>query len=211
MLGVMKKSDFFSVKKFCLLSILIFSLLGCICKEYLRERPDFPEKVAVLAMTNYTNDLEGPDIIRALFYHRVSEMGYSPIPIEEVDELLNKEGISEGGQLSALSPRELGKILGVKGLFYGDLIEFNYINIGFVTSRIVRVRFKLVEAETEEILWEKEARSSKSNVTFLGEEAKEAFVEGIAEQVVEMILRSPLKEEAEGCVEKIMRTLPRRG
>lgn len=168
-----------------------------------------PGSVAVLPFDNETVSLRGPELVRALVAERLKGLGYRSLPLAEIDEKLRAIGVTDGGQLRAYEPKEIGRALGSEGLFYGTLEEFVHQNVGFLRRRAVRVRLSLVEAGTGERLWEGVGVSGRARVALKKEKAGKAFLEGVVEDAAEGALRVPLLPEARKAVWKLFRGYPR--
>jgi hypothetical protein len=105
-------------------------------------------------MYNVTNDVEGPQLVRELMAERVEQGYYRTVPLEILDkELLEKTGITLGSQLELIAPEKLGEILGVDGLLYGYLLDFEDVTTGLVNVKRVRAGFRLVEVSTGKTIW----------------------------------------------------------
>ncbi len=133
-------------------------LLAAACSAPLRHyRPDPSNPVytvAVLPMYNVTNDVEGAQKVREEFYRRLTVRQYSVVPIPDVDrELMDGMGITLGDQLDMTTPEELGKLLGVDGLVYGYLLDFDDITTGLYNVKKVRAAFKFVETRSGAVVW----------------------------------------------------------
>lgn len=204
--------EMYRLPKFIMVLTLGFAvaiLFGCAAiPKYIIEGYKPPESLAVLPFANFTTDLDGPVIVRFLFHKHLPKRGYKVIPIEAVDELLQKQGITDAGQLSAISPQELGEKLKVDALIYGDLLEFKYVTLGIYNTRTVHANFKMVDARTSKTLWEDEKKVSNKRWGLSIEAAKEAFAKEIVGKLIDKIFRSPLKEEADEVVTKAASTLP---
>ncbi|PIU83815.1 MAG: hypothetical protein COS68_02000 [Elusimicrobia bacterium CG06_land_8_20_14_3_00_38_11] len=206
------------VKNYGLISFYIFNLsflifnclfLGCAPKaKYLIENYSPPQIIAVLPFNNQSVDLDAPVIMRYLFNKRLSAVGYNTIPLDEIDEKLREMGITDGGQLAATTPKELGEKLNADGLIYGDVLEFKYTTLGFYYARTVQANFKLFDSKNEKLLWEDERKVSNKKFEF--KEIGKAFALQLAEKGLDKALKSPLKEESNGVVNLSIMTLPRR-
>jgi hypothetical protein len=117
---------------------------------------DIPQKeytVAVLPLYNATNDIDGPVMLRQMFDRKLQPY-YKTMPLNAVDEILRDQaGVTLGGQLAMIEPRKLGEILGVDGLVYGYLLNFEDVKTVFYNVRKVRVAFKLVDTKTGNTVW----------------------------------------------------------
>ena len=110
--------------------------------------------VAVLPLYNATNDVGGPAMVRELFAERLDRWHYSSLPLEEVDlRLKDGFGITLGSQLELTTAAGLGAELGVDGLFYGYLLDFNHITTGVYNEKKVRAGFKLIDVKTGAVVW----------------------------------------------------------
>jgi hypothetical protein len=167
-------------------------------------------RVAVLPFDNQSTDVGAADVMRKLAEENFCKRGYPPLSTEEVDAKLSGLGVSEGGQLPGVKAEDLGKALGADLLCYGSVEDFTFQNLGFIIRKSVKLQIKLVSASTGETLYEG-AGSGKDMKVFLNkDEAKAAFVEQLAVKLVQNILKTPLKKEAETAAWKALDGLPRR-
>jgi len=144
--------------------ILLFILLifiGCTPKSnfVLKATPSIsPAKLAILPINNNTNDVAGGFIFRKVVYNNFEQNnhGYNVQNLKKTDELLNKAGITDGGQLRFLRPIELSEILGVDGLLYTDLDELHFMTFPYYHNRSVKATFLLYNFE--KLVWVKPIR-----------------------------------------------------
>lgn len=198
------------MKKNIVFFIIVLSfILGCVPKaRYIVKDFSYPRRVAVLPMINNTNDLDGPCMVRSLFHAGLKRKRYYTIPIKEIDRLLKNEGITDGGQLKAISYQELKEVLGVDAAFFGTLLEFGDIMLGFYQNRVVKANFKLIELGTGKILWEDEKKISNKKLAFNSKNAWKAFKKQVVEKTVEKTLRFHLRKESQRMINLILSTLP---
>ena len=146
--------------------ILIFILLfftGCSTKEefVLKATPSkSPAKLAILPINNNTNDVAGSMVFREILYNNFKEYhkGYDIQPLEKTDELLNRAGITDGGQLQFLRSIELAEILGVDGLLITNLDELTFVTYPYYHVRAVKATFYLYNFE--KLIWVQPIRSA---------------------------------------------------
>jgi hypothetical protein len=167
-------------------------------------------KVAVLLVSNDTNDLDGPGLVRGILFRKLSERGYDLVPLNDIDAKLKEQGFTDGGQLRAATPQQLGQWIGADTLFYITLEEFNYINVGFYWQRKVKIAGKLVEAKTGERLWEAERNWSTQAVVTNKEQAERQFAFQLAAKAFEKMTHLPLQAESQMAAERLLSTLPYR-
>ena len=138
---------------FCLAFALLM-LAGCAGRGLSPNRSNPVYKVAVLPFYNVTNDVDGPEMVRALFAARLDRWHYGSLALEEVDlKLRDGLGITLGSQLELTTASRLGELLGVDALFYGYLLDFNHITTGVLNEKKVRAGFKFVDAKSGTVLW----------------------------------------------------------
>jgi len=113
-------------------------------------------QTAVLPFANETNDVGAPEVIRKLLFEIAAGHHYALQPLEETDRRLREDlQITDGGQLELATPSGLGDALGVQTLFYGDVLEWKKVTTGFYNIVSVKARFKLVDAATGAVRWER--------------------------------------------------------
>lgn len=171
-------------------------------------KPPLVETLAVLPFDNESNDLDAPDILQKLVQAALQKSPYKLMDLDAVNGKLAAVGIIDGGQLAIVDPVKLGKDLGVHGLVFGYVESFDYINIGFYLQRKVKLSLRVVDVQTGATLWENTGTGSRPQIFLNKDDAKKAFLEGVAEQTIEKIAKSPLEEEAKTAVMNVLRTLP---
>lgn len=111
--------------------------------------------VALMPLYNASNDVGAPQMIREMAERHVQRRGhYSVKTLSETDQILRDQmGITLGSQLDMTSPKQLGETLGVDGVLYGYLINFDDVTTGVYNEKKVRAAFKLVDAKTGKVVW----------------------------------------------------------
>lgn len=145
--------------KWLLLIITLMWLAGCATPQSLvvPSNPSNPiKRVAILPMLDNSDDVEAVNRIREDFYNRLGRYHYDIQPLAETNELLNFQmGITMGKQYDMATPQEIGKTLGVDGVFYGYLLDFEDVTVGVSNIYSVRMGWKLVDTKTGKITWGK--------------------------------------------------------
>jgi hypothetical protein len=140
-------------------------------------------KVAVLPMRNDTDDVDGPNVVRQKMVQALQNRSYVVQDVKETDQILrDRMGINLGGQLDMTTPQKLGETLGVEGVLYGQLMDFDETTTGVYNARKVRGRFSLVNTATGQPLWqrglgvkaEQGTSSTASGLVTLGARASDA-------------------------------------
>ena len=173
-------------------------------------------KVAVMPMRNNTDHLYAPDWIRSSFNDAVPTRHYSTMPLEVVDQRLKEKiGLSVGAQLdidnptpATPTPQQVGAALGVDGIFYGTLQDFSNFVTGFYNKHKIKAKFKLVNAKTGAVVWERveEVADSETHVsiTEAAKSAKGKLMEMAADKYKEVPRQNPLPEPTAKLIEKFV-------
>lgn len=193
--------------------IILFAaiIIGLNCAHVPRNDPTNPIRtVAVLPMVNNTSDMDGPELVRKGFNKLVRNRYYEVMGIPQIDEILrDRMGVTLGGQLGLTNAQKLGEELGVDGVVFGELLDFNYTITGFYNSKVVRAKFKLVSTKTGNTVWEKEEKVQKSEVSFSTKSAIEAFKGNLGSKMFSKIVRvSPLQDETNELIYKFYYSFP---
>lgn len=193
-----------------LLALLVAGLVtGCASpKVYVSGQYAVPLPVALMPVANETTDLDGPPFVRQLLFDTLSARGMTLVPMADVDEKLKAQGFTDGGQLGAATAKQLGEWTGAKGIFYTNLINFNYMNLGYYWQRKVTVLGRLVRAEDGEKLWEAERTWMTLNIVTKHDEAAGQFLGQLGTQALEKTMHVPLQPEARIAVKRLIDTLP---
>jgi len=166
--------------------------------------------VAVMPFSNETNDLEGPPFVRKLIQEGLAARGVTLIALDEIDQKLKENGFTDGGQLRAAKPEDIGQWVGADTLFYTTLTEFGYINVGFYWQRKVELVGRLVDAKTGDRLWEAEKGWTTRWLVTNKNDAKNEFAAQLAVQAAERMMKMPLSKESRIVVNHLLDAIPYR-
>jgi len=152
-----------------LCALLLSSVAACGGRRAaLREGPPLPPatgpKVAIAPLENRSNDIDASGIIRSAFAAEIARRGWNLEPTEESDRALReKMGINYGGQLASTTPEQVCRALGVEGVFYGEVREWNKTTTGIYNHVTVTASFELYDRDGTRV-WEGSDTQSKVNV-----------------------------------------------
>jgi hypothetical protein len=105
-------------------------------------------------MKNDTTDVDGPNVVRQKMAEALKQRSYVVQDLKETDQILRDQmGINLGGQLDMTTAQKLGETLGVEGILYGTLMDFDETTTGVVNVKKVRGKFRLVNAQTAQAMW----------------------------------------------------------
>lgn len=160
---------------FFLFALLLLSLTGCGGRKAALRQEPAPSpatgpKVAVAPLENRSNDLDASEIIRFAFAGEIARRGWNVVPLAESDRVLRETlGISYGGQLPSTTPGEVCRALGVDGVFYGEVREWNKTTTGVYNRVVVTASFELYARDGNRV-WEGSDTQSKVAVPRGGRE-----------------------------------------
>jgi hypothetical protein len=178
---------------------------------YRKGSADVPHLIAVLPADNQSNDMAAPDTMKRVDSEILTYMGMMPIAGLEQDKQLRDMGITDGGQLRAFKPQDIAAKLGVDGLLYTVVENFNDINVGVYIRRIVEVKLKLVDAKGN-VLWDLHAEGKTQEFNISPTSMAQAAVQGAISNVVgsqlEKMLKIHLLVEAQKAAAKVTRSIP---
>ena len=185
--------------------------MGCVGdKYYLKKDFSPPAGVAILPINNHTTDMDGPSVVRYWLGSKLAEKkGYDVRSFDATDGFLKELGVTDGGQLAAVSVADVCRKLGVDALIYGDLLDFAYQTTGFINARKVRARFRMHDCKTGERIWEAEGVGASSKGALSGKEALKAGLSHLGTQFFDKASGSPLKYEAMDMAWDAIQFLPR--
>ncbi len=208
--SVVRRHPAFSLPTLLVLTAFPVLLAGCSAgPKYLAADYKAPSRYAVLPFTNLTNDVSAPETVRKALYQSLAARGYNAPAMPAIDEILKtKFGITDGGQLGSASPANLGKALSADGLFYGEVVSFMDLPLGYVRKRTVKVHLKLVDAASEQPLWEDQRSWTTPEIHIKSDDAQAAAARQVAERQLEKMTGQFLQRETQIVIERLLSTLP---
>ncbi|WP_022850763.1 fibronectin type III domain-containing protein [Limisalsivibrio acetivorans] len=150
---------FIRTSKLLILAVLLAVFLagGAFATEL-----NLPTSIAVLPVQGDGNH-EDLEELRITFFNHIGSKNYVDVEINDVNNRIFLLEKKTGKKWTEFSHRELSDTLGVGGLLYVNVIGIDKIYAGVYGSLTVRMRVKLVDAETGNILWEKEDKVVKQS------------------------------------------------
>ena len=148
-----------AASRFYTVFFILIVLAGCVPPRHIPQYYDASnplKRVAVLPMKNDTLDVDGPNVVRKKMIAVLENKSYNVRNTQETDQILRDQmGINLGGQLEMTTPQKIGEVLGVEGLLYGTLMDFDETSTGVLDVKKVRAKFKLVNTMTGQTVWER--------------------------------------------------------
>jgi len=112
-----------------------------------------PQTIAVLPFMNVTRSQHGSEEVRKGFFNHFSSLPYKGMKLYAVDNILRKAGLTDAEAINKISPQELGKILGVDAVIYGEISDFDKLFAVVYSSVSVGAEIKMYDTKTGILLW----------------------------------------------------------
>ncbi|MEN6321447.1 MAG: GNA1162 family protein [Syntrophaceae bacterium] len=112
-----------------------------------------PNTVAILPFFNRAQSQRGSEEVRKGFYNHFSSLPYKNIKLYSVDNMLRKAGLTDVEIINKTSPKELGRILGVDAVIYGNISDFDKLFAVVYSSVAVGAEIKMYDTKTGNFLW----------------------------------------------------------
>ena len=200
-------------RQLCGLSVVVFALswvLGCGSAQVqvtqnTHPPSEFPKRVAVLPFTIQKDirEEEFPHIIfREVFFNNFSFLGFTDMPLDEVDQRLLNAGIKPD-QASKLRPRQLKRIFGVDAVIRGHVMDANNFTGGIHAETLIQASLDMVDLNSGETLWEVE----HTEVSYAGI-ATPTIVDIIQEQMENAKVHQAYYKTAEIFSQKVLKQIP---
>jgi len=112
-----------------------------------------PKLVAVLPFHDLSKSQQGAQAVRRGFYNHFSSLPFKDMELARVDNLLEKAGLTDPAEINKKSPQELGKILGVDAVVYGEISNFDKLFAVMYSQVAVGAKIKMYDTKSGELLW----------------------------------------------------------
>lgn len=112
-----------------------------------------PRTVAVLPFVNNTANQEGSEAVRRGFYNHFSSLPYKEMKTYIVDDRLSRAGLTDPKIIAQKTPQELGKMLDVDAVIYGDISNFDKLFLAVYSQVSVGAELRMYETRTGHFLW----------------------------------------------------------
>ncbi|MCX7982312.1 MAG: DUF799 family lipoprotein [Syntrophales bacterium] len=122
-------------------------------KVYPYMEKHMPRLVAVLPFHDLSRSQQGAQAVRRGFYNHFSSLPFKDMELARVDYLLEKAGLTDPAEINKKSPQELGKILGVDAIVYGEISNFDKLFAVMYSQVAVGAKIKMYDTKSGELLW----------------------------------------------------------
>jgi len=112
-----------------------------------------PITVAVLPFLDKSGSKKGAAEVRKGFYNHFSSLPFRDMELTKVDNLLFKAGLTDPEVIYKTPPQELGKILNVDAVVFGEISNFDKLFAVVYSQVAVGAEIKMYDAKTGHFLW----------------------------------------------------------
>lgn len=135
---------------------LPLTMSGCVASANRTDRDQVAPQIALLPLTNDSNDIEASMKVRVALLDAMRAKGYRLLELKEIDGPLKDANVTLGAQLQLFDDkRELfNKLVPADIHCYGTVVEFAFKNAVALTQRKVELKLKLVDTHTGAALCE---------------------------------------------------------
>ncbi|MBE7446434.1 MAG: DUF799 family lipoprotein [Planctomycetia bacterium] len=124
-------------------------------KPYVSKEGGLPRRVAVLPFVNKTSNPDASSIIQKMFYNFFSSLSYQDREPFQVDSILKESGLYKKiASGEDVSPKEIGNVLDVDAVIYGEVASFGKIFAVVYTDYHAGLKAKMVDCKTGNLIWE---------------------------------------------------------
>lgn len=131
-------------------------LSACVTLPPVTPNPGSPVRsLAILPVVNNSVDVDGPAAVQEALYQEALHYHFPVVKANaETNQILKDQmSLTLGSQLDMATPQKLGTALGVDAVMYASLEDFSQKITGIYNVKRVRIRAKLVDCKTGEVLW----------------------------------------------------------
>lgn len=112
-----------------------------------------PLSVAILPFDDKSETKQGAVAVRKAFYNHFSSLSFKDMELHRVDRLLRSAGLTEIDAIKKTSPQELGRILNVDAVVFGDISDFDKLFAVVYSQVSVGAEIRMYDAKTGNFLW----------------------------------------------------------
>lgn len=135
---------------------LCLLLSACVTLPPVNPNPGSSVKsLAILPVVNNSVDVDGPAAVQEALFQEALHYHFPVVkPNAETNQILKDQmSLTLGSQLDMATPQKLGTALGVDAVMFASLEDFSQKITGIYNVKRVRIRAKLVDCKTGEVLW----------------------------------------------------------
>lgn len=128
---------------------------GCATpRDYTAFRQYAPRSVLVLPPLNESLDIKATYGVLSTITRPLSEMGYYVYPVAVIDQFLKENGLPTAGEMHQIPLNKIDEIIGADAVLYMAVEEYGTKYSIIDSSTIVRLKARLVDVESGNLLWD---------------------------------------------------------
>lgn len=170
----------------------------------------FSKKVVVLPFTDNSVSIDGPESIRLLIAALLKDGGYQVTPIKDSDEKLKDHGISDGAHLQTVKTKDVAQWVDADWLIFGDIDEFNEVNVGVYVKRSVHGTLSFWNRRTENTFYSSAIPVENQGFPSSTKMIVANFLSNLGKTWLEHASKKPLQAEVSAFVEVNIEGIPRK-
>lgn len=120
---------------------------------YMEKESNRPRSVAVLPFVNKAESQKGSEEVRRGFYNHFSSLPFNDMQLFRVDNALRKADLNDPLAINKMTPQELGRVLGVDAVVYGEITDFDKLFLAVYSQVAVGAKVKMYDTKTGSFLW----------------------------------------------------------
>ncbi|MGD9043141.1 MAG: DUF799 family lipoprotein [Desulfobacterales bacterium] len=145
--------------------VLTFGTTSCAVKDMLLGPPEptvleeqqLPRKVAIIPFVNQTSNPAASSIVRKMFYNFFSSLNYLDLEPFVIDDNLKRANLYQSITAGeAVSPTQLGQLLGVDAVIFGEVLNLGKTYALVYADNSAALKAKLVRCSSGQVIWELE-------------------------------------------------------
>lgn len=163
--------------------VALLTLSGCVTvqpKDYAAFRQARPRSILVLPPVNESTDVRATYSLLTTTTRPIAEMGYYVFPVVVVDEFMKQNGLTMPAEMHQAPVAKLREVFNPDAILYITIEKYGSKYQVFASVTMVHARAKLVDARTEQVIWEGAARVDHSG--------QSGLIEALVEQVVNKLM-----------------------
>lgn len=130
-------------------------LSGCVApRDYTALREHMPRSVLVLPPLNESLDVRATYGVLSTVTRPLAEMGYYVYPVAVIDLFLKENGLPTAGEMHQIPLNKVDEIFGADAVLYMTIEEYGTKYSIIDSSTIVRLKARLVDVKTGDLLWD---------------------------------------------------------
>lgn len=151
---------------FAICAVMMALLLtGCakpVHQDYSAFKQSKPRSILVLLPQNQSPEVEASHGVLSQVTYPLSEAGYYVLPVAVVEETFKQNGMTNAGDINAVSPAKLHKIFGADAVLYITIVQYGTSYQIITSDTRVTANAKLVDLKTGKLLWSGSATASSN-------------------------------------------------